>query len=101
MVGAESIVDTNGQVVKSKDSSANQAFPVANQVALFEPVFQVLATCSEVADPVIPDGSWGNPSDNAAGAYFTIVNGSPYDFVLESSPSYQMLDWVWDRIPAG
>jgi hypothetical protein len=35
------------------------------------------------------------------GGALTIVNGSPFDWVVSSAPSYQMSAWSWPTINAG
>ncbi|KAH8880986.1 pectin lyase-like protein [Thozetella sp. PMI_491] len=101
-VGSEAILESDSQIITTQSTADPNNTTSIGQVALFDPLYAVLATtCSWGSDPSIPDGSWGNPSDDTAAAWFTIANGSPYDFVLQSSPSYQMVNWGWDIIPAG
>jgi hypothetical protein len=35
------------------------------------------------------------------GGYLTLVNGSPFDWVTSSTPSYQMDTWNWPTVSAG
>jgi hypothetical protein len=35
------------------------------------------------------------------GGYLTLVNGSPFDWVTSSTPSYQMDAWNWPTVSAG
>ena len=35
------------------------------------------------------------------GGALTLVNGSPFDWVLNSAPSYQMDAWQWPTVTAG
>jgi hypothetical protein len=35
------------------------------------------------------------------GGALTLVNGSPFDWVVSSAPSYQMSTWSWPTINAG
>lgn len=40
-------------------------------------------------------------ANNTSGGYMTLVNGSPFDWVLSGSHSYQMDTWSWPTVTAG
>ena len=105
-IGAENMIRSDGLSISAKDNLAFNMHPYWSQIAVYDPIQVKTNPCTGkplVPKPKTPEGSWNAVRSEVDGplAYFTIVNGSPYNFKLTSQHSYQMIQWAWVDVPAG
>ncbi|OJD12350.1 hypothetical protein AJ78_07043 [Emergomyces pasteurianus Ep9510] len=121
-IGATNMIVSGRTQVSSEDNLAVNYHPYWSQITAVDPIHnrgaqQLLNQglqsrserhCSEVPPEVsVPEGK--NPTDltmidiggEADHGYFTLVNGSPYNWILTYNHSYQMDQWKWYDVPAG
>ncbi|EEH47201.2 uncharacterized protein PADG_03299 [Paracoccidioides brasiliensis Pb18] len=121
-IGATNMLTSDGSEVPSQDNLAVDYHPYWSQVTVIDP-FQNrgargLTTptspdksgrqCPNIPPEVnVPGGKYppdipvmGRPGKSDHG-YFTLVNGSPYNWMLTYNHSYQLDQWKWHNVPAG
>ncbi|PGH12173.1 hypothetical protein AJ79_04468 [Helicocarpus griseus UAMH5409] len=119
-IGATNMIISDGTQVTSQANLAVDYHPYRSQITTIDPIHNVgvqrLTTqimrnkrqCPPVPpEASVPGGKYppevpivdiGGESDHG---YFTLVNGSPYKWILTYNHSYQMDQWRWHDVPAG
>lgn len=121
-IGATNMITSDGNQLTSQDNLAVDYHPYWSQITIIDPIQktgpqrlikQGLHARNEdkcppvLPEAILPEGKYptnlsiidiGGHSDHG---YFTLVNGSPYNWILTSSHSYQMDQWKWHNVPAG
>ncbi|EER45681.1 LysM domain-containing protein [Histoplasma capsulatum H143] len=121
-IGATNMITSDGNQFTSQDNLAVDYHPYWSQITIIDPIQktgpqrlikQGLHARNEdkcppvLPEAILPEGKYptnlsiidiGGHSDHG---YFTLVNGSPYNWILTSSHSYQMDQWKWHNVPAG
>lgn len=111
-IGSVNMIESDGKFIPAKDNLAVNFHPYWSQIAVYDARQVSPGICQSVDDktwinPDLPKGDWQTlriMEDEEQLVYFTIVNGSPYDFVYTGGNDYQMEnDWSkdWVTIPAG
>ncbi|KAL2372532.1 hypothetical protein RJZ57_003006 [Blastomyces gilchristii] len=120
-IGATNMIISDGTQVTSEANLAVDYHPYWSQITVVDPIHNTGAQrlikqglhtrnedkCSVPPDVRVPGGR--NPTDlplvdiggEADHGYFTLVNGSPYNWILTYNHSYQMDQWKWHDVPAG
>jgi hypothetical protein len=113
-IGATNMLVSDGTVVSAETNLAANFHPFWSQVTVFDPIQDTPDPCkgrsTTTTAPSTPTGTYyPDPLENdldtsdvdLSVVYVTIVNGSPYDFILNYTHSYQMTTFQFSDIPAG
>ncbi|PGH35768.1 hypothetical protein GX50_01351 [[Emmonsia] crescens] len=121
-IGATNMIISDGTQVPSQANLAVDYHPYWSQITVIDPLHNTGAQrlinqglharserqCSEVPpEASVPGGK--HPTDlplvdiggDSMHGYFTLVNGSPYNWILTNNHSYSMDQWKWHDVPAG
>lgn len=116
------MIISDGTQVPSQANLAVDYHPYWSQITVIDPLHNTGAQrlinqglharserqCSEVPpEASVPGGK--HPTDlplvdiggDSMHGYFTLVNGSPYNWILTNNHSYSMDQWKWHDVPAG
>ncbi|OAX78349.1 hypothetical protein ACJ72_07345, partial [Emergomyces africanus] len=120
-IGATNMIASDGTLITSESNLAVDYHPYWSQITGLDLInnkgAQCLVNqqlqargerpCPEVPpEAVVPPGKYptnlslvdiGGEADHG---YFTLVNGSPYNWILTYNHSYQMDQWSWHDVPA-
>jgi hypothetical protein len=113
-IGSENMLVSDGTAVSGKDNLAANFHPYWSQLTVFDPIQDTPDPCkgrsTTTTSASLPTGTTYPPQvtnndQDGTGVdetvvYVTIVNGSPYDFILSSTHSYQMDTFDFHDIPA-
>jgi hypothetical protein len=107
-IGAELMISHDDGDILAADNLAVGFYPKWSYITVFDPSPLAAAdTKKPVCKPrdnsgiSIPDGRYAEASAPKQQGFFTLVNGTPYNWRLTYNHSYQMYNWKWHDVPAG
>jgi hypothetical protein len=113
-IGAKNMIQSDGTVVSASDNLAVNFHPYWSQITVFDPVQDTPDLCkgrsttttaasvpTGTFEPQMLDNDLDTQNVDTDTVYVTIVNGSPYDFILASNHTYQMDTFQFSDVPSG